>query len=167
MVGIVELDKHPLGPYQLYPGLPFFTIDLNECIRKRLKLPPGQHTIKKVKALKILKSIKRKAEIQSFLFKTPVVLLNGVACTGIASLVLRIGIVALAVNALALGLIANIVGTGLALFAGAVFGYTLVSFLTARLPALSNGFKHEALDAAEKIQELENEDDDAVLIIQA
>lgn len=163
----VDISRNAAGPFHFYNGLPRFEVDLNQCIRDRLKLPAGDQKIAKAEAINILKSIKRRATFKSVLVKPAVVTVIGFALLGASLFLSPVATSAAWVTAAALRVFLEITSI-VFLAAGTFFSlYGILHNFSGRLNQISTAYKNEALDAENKIQELELEDDDAVLIIRA
>lgn len=159
MVGVVELNPQNNDDFLLFPGLPVFSVDLNSCIRERLKLKDGDQEINRDVAIKVLKSIETRAKIKSFLFKKTTVIILGLLIIG---------------GGVALGVAAGIVpvafkiALNIASFIFGLSGLFMTSYgLSYCNPELSKAYKDEAVAARDCIQEFKDDDNKGILLLKA
>lgn len=148
----LNIDHYPDRTFKILPCTPFLNIDLNESVKKKLK--EGE-VLTNATALKILKQIKLKSDVLSFLTK-PIVLISlstvimiagsfiPVAVAGAAAVVL----IAAQVLVVALG--------------ASIFGYTVENYFNDFLPQISEAYRDQSQRAADYIQRINSSNQEFV-----
>jgi len=136
----MNIDNYPNSYIYKFPLISFFTIDLNQSVKEKLK--PGE-VLTNATALKIFKQIKLKSDVLSFLTK-PIVLIPLSASILVTGFFIPVPGSAVIATAIAVGVFV------LSLLSSFVLGYSIQN--RGNLSKLSQEYKDQSRRAAEYIR---------------
>lgn len=137
---MINIDHYPARRFILCGCTPIFSVDLNQAVKEKLK---NGEQLTNATALRILKEIKWKSDIRSFLTK-PIVAISVSLGVLIAGLCIPTAITVLTVTSMLL----QILGAGM-------LGYSLENYWNDFLPDLSRAYSALSQKASEHITVLE------------
>ncbi|MCP5506702.1 MAG: hypothetical protein H7A37_00135 [Chlamydiales bacterium] len=153
----VRIESNPSVAFRTFPSLVTYSIDLNRSIKEKLK---AGEQLTNATALKILKQIKWKSDVISFLTKPVFVisLSSGVFLAGMCTLIVAPFIPVAGIVLFAVGLLFGTLGVGM-------LGDSIKHSLSGFLPFLSQAYGIQSRQASEYIRIIEDADHELQFVL--
>lgn len=149
----INIEHYPNKNFSIFPFTPVFSVDLNKSVKE--KLNEGEQ-LTNATALKILKQIKWKSDIFSFLTKPIVAIALSAGVFGVGLAISAAGAAGLAIPVVGIALVAA--GLFVSVLGIAMVGHFIENSLNGLLSRLSQAYRDQSQRASEYIGTLETAD---------